>query len=135
MSQLISCHSYTPLLSYCYTAIILFCNAAQCLSLVAQALGECDFTSRVELDAALRQVAKELGVSIRNFMLLCRLAITGVKVYVRSLCVRLCNLTSVLGKRCLHTAIRSRTLSFPLIYSWLRGIYQMGLCIVIQILE
>ena len=67
-----------PLLLYCYTAI--FCNAAQCLSLVAQSLNECDFASREELDAVLKQVATELGVSIRNFMLLCRLAITGVKV-------------------------------------------------------
>ena len=55
-------------------------NAVQCLSLAVQALTERDFTSREELDTTLKELATELGVSHRNFMLLCRLAITGVKV-------------------------------------------------------
>ena len=64
---------HVPLLSH-------YKYAAKCLSLAAQALTESDFTSREELDNTLRQLATETDVSYRNFMLLCRLAITGVKV-------------------------------------------------------
>lgn len=55
-------------------------NTAKCLTLAAQAMAESDFTSREALDATMKELSMEIGVSYRSFMLTCRLAITGVKV-------------------------------------------------------
>ena len=59
-------------------------DAAKCLSVASHALSACDFTSREGLDTTMRELATELVVSYRNFMLLCRLAITGVQVNKKS---------------------------------------------------
>ena len=62
--------------------MILLCSLlAECLKTAAQALRGCDFSSRGELDKVMRDLAADLQVSYRNLMLLCRLAITGVKVH------------------------------------------------------
>lgn len=53
---------------------------AQCLMAVKKSLAQCNFESLDTLSTAMRESAAQLGLSMKQLMLITRLAITGTKV-------------------------------------------------------
>jgi len=59
-------------------------NPAETLAAVRSTVEQCDFSSKEAIDSALKTLASTLGIPYPKLMLLCRLAVTGMRVGLRN---------------------------------------------------